>query len=192
MIVRLCEIVRWLWGTLMIVRSARASTVWNLGASPLTWKLLHYKLQYFFAITAFLCLLIKVSRLATEEDGDHYDKRHLAGDGVQDESDEEVYYHVIVKENLAHEDEEVDDHVKEHLAHKDEEVDHHVKEHLAHEGAWGVQVDATQLHSTRVWVLQIYLEVLFCSFEGFRCSSHVLRLCREQHKLLFTVGGGGR
>ena len=68
-------------------------------------------------------------------DGHHYDKRHLAGDGVQDESDEEVYYHVIVKENLAHEDEEVDDHVKEHLAHKDEEVDHHVKEHLAHEGA---------------------------------------------------------
>ena len=79
-----------------------------------------YKLQYFLAITAFLCVLLKVSRLATEEDDDHYDKRHLAGDGVQDESDEEVDYHVIVKE------------------------------HLAHEGARGVQVDATQLHSTRV------------------------------------------
>ena len=130
----------------MIVRSARASTVWNLGASPLTWETVHYKLQYFFAITAFLCFLLKVSRLATEEDGDHSDKRRPAGDGVQDESDEEVDYHVIVKE---------------HLAHKGEEFAYHVKEHLAHEGAWGVQVDATQLHSTRVWVLQIYLEVLF-------------------------------
>ena len=94
----------------MIVRSARASTVWNLGASPLTWEPLHYKLQYFFR--DFLSVLLQVLRLATEED-------------------EEVDYHVIVKE------------------------------HLAHKGARGVQVDATQLHSTRVWVLQIYLEVLF-------------------------------
>ena len=56
--------------------------------------------------------------MATEGDGNnHYDKRLLA---VQDESDEEVDYHV-----------------KEHLAHEDEEVDYHVivKEHLAHKGA---------------------------------------------------------
>ena len=48
-------------------------------------------------ITAFLCLLLKVLRLATEEDGDHYDKRQLTGDGVQDESDEEVDHHVNCK-----------------------------------------------------------------------------------------------
>ena len=61
----------------------------------------------------FLSVLLQVSRLVTEVDGHHYDKRHLAGDGVQDESDEEVDYH------------------------------YHVEEHLAHEGARRVQVDAT-------------------------------------------------
>ena len=49
----------------------------------------------------FLSVLLQVLRLATEED-------------------EEVDYHVIVKE---------------HLAHKGEEFAYHVKEHLAHEGA---------------------------------------------------------
>ena len=88
--------------------------------------------------------------MATEEDGDHYDKRRPAGEYVQDESDEEVDYHYHVKEHLAHKDEEVAYHVKEQEEEQEVDYHYHVEEHLAHEGARRVQVDATQLDSTRV------------------------------------------